>query len=265
MLKKLLLSAALFAICIIPSLQAQNNAQNYPTMKYREFVPTEPIEYFADVELAEANGGVVMKYIKTLTKTEMLKFLTNETVLTAVAEVDKNGNMSYIPTRTSEKKKQYIVTMDYLKFSTIEIKKEGELIGEACVGVGIRLIANISSKAENVNLGDLFSIGMAVKEKQVYGSLRIEVIGLHDPSITSSIPLPSEISSATIQTMMQTMSMVKQKIYEDGINLSPQIVGIRAVKEGVTLPDLNEAMLAYHKIGKKNATQSPNSTSTKIE
>ena len=139
------------------------------------------------------------------------------------------------------------------------------LWGEACVGVGIRLIANISSKAENVNLGDLFSIGMAVKDKQVYGSLRIEVIGLHDPSITSSIPLPSEISSATIQTMMQTMSMVKQKIYEDGIHLSPQIVGIRAVKEGVTLPELNEAMLAYHKIGKKNATQSPNSTSTKIE
>lgn len=236
---------------------AQSNAENYPTAKYREFVPTEPIEYFADVELADDNGSINIKYIKSLNKSEMLKFLTNETVLTAVAEVDKNGNMSYIPSRTSGKKKQYIITMDYIKFATIELKKETEVIGEACVGVGLRLIANISSKAEDVNLGDLFAVGMAAKDKQVYGSLRIEVIGLHDPSITAAIPLPSEISSATIQSMMQTMATVKQKIYEDRISLSPQIIGVRAVKDGVTLTELNEALLGYHKIGKKNAPSKP--------
>jgi hypothetical protein len=251
MFKKLLLSLSLATIATLSF--AQKNSDNYPTTKYREFVPTTPIEYFGDVEIADENGNSNVKYIKTLSKYEMLKLLTNETVLTAVAEVDKTGMMSYVSSRTSEKKKQYIITMDYIKFATIDIKKETEVIGEACVGVGLRLIANISSKTADVNLGDLFSIGMAVKEKQVYGSLRIEVIGLHDPSITACIPLPSEISSATIQSMMQTMSTVKQKIYEDGINLSPQIMSIRAVKEGTTLTELQEALLAYHKIGKKNA------------
>ncbi len=267
-MSKMLTSLALFAciaLAFAPHAATAQKTGNYPTAKFSEFVPVEPIEYFADVEISSAQGGVMMKYIKTLAKNEMLRYLSNETVLTAVAEVDKTGTMSYIPSRTSLKKKQYIITQDYVKFTTIEIRKEGEIVGEACVGVGLRLIANISAKAENINLGDLFAIGMAVKEKQAYGSLRIEVIGLQDPSITASIPLPSEISSASIQSAVQTMSTIKQKIYEEGIDLSPQILGIRAVKEGMTLAELNEALLQYHKIGKKNATQSPNATSTKID
>jgi hypothetical protein len=194
-----------------------------------------------------------------------LKFLTNETVLTAVAEVNKTGEVTYIPTRISKKGKQYIVTMDYIKFTTIDLKSEGERTGEACVGVGFRMVANISSKAENVNLGDLFSIGMAVKDKKVYGSLRLESIGLHDPQITSAMPLPSEISSATIQSMMQTMSVIKYKMYENNIELSPQILSARATKEGVAFSEILTTVMNYHDLGKKNATQSINTTTTEIK
>ena len=254
----------LFAFGTTVLAQKKTNSA-YPTDKYREFVPIAPIEYFDNVEISSATEGVKVKYIKTLTKTEMLKFLTNETVLTAVAEVDKSGEVTYIPTRISKKGKQYIITMDYVKFTTIDIKAEGERTGEACVGIGFRIVANISSKAENVNLADLFSIGMAVKEKKVYGSLRVEAIGLHDPQITSTIPLPSEISSATIQSMMQTMSVIKYKMYEENIDLSPQILSARAVKEGVAFSEILSAVMNYHDLGKKNANQSINSTTTEVK
>ena len=250
MLKKLFCATVLLSTLAFTALQAQNTT--YPTAKYSEIIPIDPMEYYGDVELADAENGISLKYVKTLTKQELLKFLTNETVLTSVAEFDKNGNKMFIPTRISEKGKQYIVTMDYVKFTTVDLKKDSDMIGELCVGVGFRVIANISSKAANVNLGDLFSISIAAKEKKVYGSLSIEVLGLHDPSITSLIPLPSEISAASIQSMMQAMAMVKQKMYEDKIDLNPQIVGLKGVKDGVTLPQLNEAVLEYHKIGKKN-------------
>ena len=263
---KLIFTAALCAVAVFSPLAAQKKtAGSYPTDKYREFVPIAPIEYFDNVEIASPTEGVKVKYIKTLTKAEMLKFLTNETVLTSVAEVDKNGVVTYIPTRISQKGKQYIVTMDYIKFATMDLKAEGERTGEACVGVGFRMVANISSKAENVNLGDLFSIGMAVKDKKVYGSLRLEAIGLHDPQITSAIPLPSEISSATIQSMMQTMSVIKYKMYEEGIELSPQILAARATKEGVSFAEILSAVMNYHDLGKKNATQSTNMTTTEVK
>ena len=91
------------------------SAQKSATIKYSEFTPIEPIEFYDDVEVTvPGKGEVKYKYIKTLKKDEMLRFLTNETVMISVAEIDKEGNMRYIPERVSEKGKQYIVTMDYL-------------------------------------------------------------------------------------------------------------------------------------------------------
>lgn len=253
-MKKLILTAGLFAVSAL-TLVAQKGGKTeekgYPQMKYRDFVPIEPIEFQDEVELSREGGVLEYKYIKGLSKKEMQEFLTNETVLVSVAKVDADGNLSYGASRISEKNVQYIVTMDYLKYATSEIRDQGEIVGDACVGVGLRIVANISSRAEDVNLGDLFAIGMAVSNKSVYGSLRVVSIGMHDPEITSSIPLPSEISAAAIQSVMQAMSVIKYKIYDQTTALSPQIVGIRAVKEGTTLQDLNNIVMRHHVQGRR--------------
>lgn len=243
----------LFLLVItISSLTAQKNA----TIKYSEFTPVEPIEFYDDVEVTiPGKGEVKYKYIKTLNKGEMLRFLTNETVMISVAEIDKEGNMRYIPERVSQKGKQYIVTMDYLKFSTIDIRQQGDIIGEAAAGIGFRIIINISSRAKDVNLGDLFAIGMAASDKKIYGSLRVEAIGMHDPQITSVIPLPSEVSGASIQTVMQAITTIKYKIYDKTTNLSPQIVGVRVTKDGISMQEMREIVMRYHLLGKKNAPQ----------
>lgn len=222
------------------------------SLQYSEFIPVEPIEFYDNVEVADNEGNVDLKYIKSMNKRELLEYLTNETVLVSVAEVDKTGKMSFIPGRVSDKGMQYIVTMDYLKFATLEVKKEGDVAGEAAAGVGFRVILNISSRAKDINLSDIFSIGMAATDKKVYGSVRVEAIGLHDPEVTSVIPLPSEISGASIQSVMQAITIIKYKIYDEKTRLHPQIVGIRGTKEGVTLQELREAVMKYHKLGKKN-------------
>ncbi|MCP4440985.1 MAG: hypothetical protein GY810_18845, partial [Aureispira sp.] len=140
-----------------------------PSAKFKDFMPVDPIEFFDDVEMADAENGTNFKYIKTLTKEEMLRYLTNETVLLSIAEVDKDGQYVYVPSRISKKNTQYIVTMSYVKYATIDVRQQGDIVGEACVGVGFRVEANISSRADDINLGDLFTIGMAVKERKAYG------------------------------------------------------------------------------------------------
>jgi hypothetical protein len=252
-MKKMLILTSLLLLGLSVSI-AQKNA----SIKYSEFTPIEPIEFYDDVEVTvPGKGEVKYKYIKTLDKNEMLRFLTNETVMISVAEIDKEGNMRYIPERVSEKGKQYIVTMDYLKFSTIDIRQQGDIIGEAATGIGFRVIINISSRAKDVNLGDLFAIGMAASDKKIYGSLRVEAIGMHDPEITSVIPLPSEVSGASIQTVMQAITTIKYKIYDKSTNLSPQIVGVRVTKDGISMQEMREIVMRYHLLGKKNAPQKP--------
>ena len=217
-MKQLLCTLVLLFVASSQSIYAQKTSEEYSKMKYRDFIPIEPIQFNTDVEVTDVEGNVEEMYIRTLSKDQMQAFLTNETVLVSVGEVDKEGNLVYGPSRISKKNTQYIVTMDYIKFATSEIRDEGDINGEACVGVGLRIIINISSRADDVNLGDLFAIGVAVSDKQVYGSLRMEAIGIHDPEITAAIPLPSEISAAAIQSVMHTMSTIKYKIYDEKQN-----------------------------------------------
>lgn len=252
------ISLILFTICIFATAWGQKKTiPPTPSAKFKDFMPVDPIDFFDDVEMADAENGTNFKYIKTLTKEEMLRYLTNETVLISIAEVDKDGQYVYVPSRISKKNTQYIITMSYVKYATIDVRQQGDIIGEACVGVGFRVEANISSRADDINLGDLFTIGMAVKDRKAYGSLRMEAIGLHDPEITSIIPLPSEISGAAIQAIMQGMSTIKYKLYDNTTRLSPQIMGVRIVKDGTSLQELSEILMRYHLLGKKNTAPKP--------
>lgn len=247
-MKKSFLLALLLCAYVFNAASAQKKTSTSIGSKiaFKNYIPVEPIEFFGDVSVVTLKEGVQTKPIKELTKKEMLHFLTNESAITSIAEVDEVGNMVYIPSRISKKDKQYIITMSYVKYSTVEVNHEGSIAGEACLGVGFRVVANISSRAADINLGDIFSIGMAVSDRKAYGSIRIEAIGLHDPEITSVIPLPSEISSAAIQSMMQVMSKVKVKVYDKTTVLSPQVVAVRPIKENLALQDLVDATMSFH-------------------
>lgn len=251
-MKNTMFTFLLLVLFVGTGFAQKESTKTYPKLKFRSFVPVAPIEFQDNVETIGEDGGIYYNYVKKLSKKEMQEFLTNETVLVSVAEVDKEGNLVFTPSRISKKNVQYIVTMDYVKFTTSEIRDQGDIAGEACVGIGLRIVANISSRADDLNLGDLFAIGMAVSDKKAYGSLRVEAIGMHDPEITAAIPLPSEISAAAIQSVMQTMSTIKYKIYDDKTKLSPQIIGIRTTKDGTTVQELNEVLMRHHVQNRRN-------------
>ena len=222
--------------------------------RFQDFVPIEPMNYIGTVEIADLeSGGLSYKYIKLLSIKELLQYLSNETVLVSVAEVEAKGGMRYTQSRTSQKGMQYLITMDYVKFSTIELKRDNEILGEACVGIGLRVSLNISTKAKDINLGDIFALGMAVKERQAYGSMRLSSLGLHSEEITAVLPLPGEVSGAAIQSMMQVLATIKHKMYDGKAGFSPQILALRPLKEGLSLEELNSLLLQQQAEQKKNA------------
>ncbi|MBK7524812.1 MAG: hypothetical protein IPN49_12190 [Saprospiraceae bacterium] len=116
-----------------------------------------------------------------------------------------------------------------MKFATLrEITEERVLLGYKRVGVGLRIIANVTAMESGINLGDLFSIGLAAKANKITGNLMLEVIGIKSKDVTSVLPLPSEINQSTIQSAMQAMATIKSKIYENGTELYPQVMAIKS-------------------------------------
>ncbi|MHC1774927.1 MAG: hypothetical protein AB9834_05880 [Lentimicrobium sp.] len=195
---------------------------------FRGFEPIDPIEYLEEVAIVE-NGEIVWKYPLKLKKDEILGFLANETVLVSVGQFSGEGSLGYGPASFSIKGSSYKITMDYMKFATLREKDlEGLLVGYKRVGVGLRIIANVTAMESGVNLGDLFAIGLAAKANKLSGTLMLEIIGIKSKDVTAVLPLPSEINQSTIQSAMQAMATIKSKIYEDGTELYPQVMAIKS-------------------------------------
>lgn len=203
---------------------------------FRGFVPIDPIEYKDQVVLKEG-GAIVRKEIKMLSKDQILEFLNNETVLVSIGELKSDGQISYLPVTVSAKHSSYKVTMDYMKFATLpQMEADGTFIGFNRVGVGLRLITLLTTQEAGINIGDLSTIGLAVKTGKAKGTLMIEVVGIKSKDVTTLLPLPSEINLTTIQNAMQALATIKSKVYDSGTELFPQVLAIKPDSSSVRKP-----------------------------
>lgn len=195
---------------------------------FKDFEPIDPTEYTKNVEIV-LNGDLKSKNIKLLTKDETLSFLNNETVLVYIGQESIEGGFSYLPVTVSSKGATYKIIMDYMKFATLAEYDEidNKLLGFSRVGVGLRLSSQITTKEAGINIGDLLSIGIAVKAGKVTGRLSIEVIGIKSKEVTTLLPFPSEINQTTIQNAMQALATIKSKVYDDDTKLYPQVMAIK--------------------------------------
>ncbi len=218
-----------------------------PDVVYKDFVPIDPVEYPHQIEVYDSAGLTNAKSIRAMKSHEVLKTLVNETVLVVVAELTNDGSLSYGPAKLSRKNSQYLVTMDYMKYTTVGLSDTAgpgaRLAGTARLGVGLRIRASITSKTDNVNLADLFSIGLAAQRGQLFGTMAIEVIGIQSPEVTATIPLPSEISRSSIQAAMQAMATIKSKIHDPDTWLTPQITAVKSERDSVGTVALKESII----------------------
>ena len=198
-----------------------------PYQSFRGFEPVDPSEFYDDVPIV-VNNKIVFKPIKLLSTEQMLSFLNNETVLVSIGQLTAEGGISYLPVTVSSKGSSYKITMDYMKSTTLAVKDSADenIIGLRRVGVGLRLISLITTFEAGINIGDLSSIGFAVKSGKASGTLMIEVIGIKSKDVTTLIPLPSEINQTTIQNAMQALATIKSKIYDSVTILYPQVMAV---------------------------------------
>ena len=189
-------------------------------------------------------------YFSDIPNKNIVDLLPNETVEIQISEITKQGGLSLKGAAAiSAKNTSYQVTMDYVKFVTVNVidtlnlgknnmLENLSIFSYARVGVGLRVVASIQTKKKGINLGDLFAIGFAASRNEVSGSLSVNIIGIESQEITSLLPMPSEISSSSIQNAMQALATIKSKIYDGEVEIRPQIISIRSVSSMITTDDL---------------------------
>ena len=178
----------------------------------------------------------------------LLKALPDETMRLAIGKIEGNGGITYGPAQAGYKGSSYVVVVDYIKFNTrsfgvkledsadAEVKTkfaslapnpaEADVIVPVYIGVGLRLTANITVNEGSVNLGSLFALGVAAQSKKVSGTLVVQTLGLSGESISTIIPMPSEINASTIQNALLALGAIKAKMYDTGTIVTPRVVGV---------------------------------------
>jgi hypothetical protein len=202
--------------------------------QFKDFIPVSPMEFEQTVVIYDKTK----KQFDTLSIKELSansdlcrQFLPNETVYATVKKIDNSAEASFGPATLSGEQGSYTITMDYGKFTTLKILNGTTCAGFAKVGIGMRVTAQITTFKAGVDISSLFGLGLAAKTNQLRGQLSIDVIGMESGKITDLITLPVDISEASIQTALQSMSAIKSKIYEDDTRLYPQILAVKRANQ----------------------------------
>lgn len=224
------LLAALLAGCTswpMPLPKTAGDPQLAPSYGYH---PIDPLPVRLKAEAPPSNAKI-------------LDALPDETMRIAIGQIQANGGITFGPAKAGVAGNSYVVVLDYVKFETksfgvdisvadgrktasLSAQKSPPVIVPVYVGVGLRLTANITVNEGSVDLGNLFALGAAAQAKQVSGTLVVQTLGISGESVSTIIPMPSEINASTIQNAIMALGAIKAKIYDTGTRINPRVVGV---------------------------------------
>ena len=96
------------------------------------------------------------------------------------------------------------------------------------VGVGIRVRADFQSIEGSVKVTGLPTLIAEASAGRVRGSLSVQTMGITGPKISPLMPIPSDLSVASIQSAVQAAASVKTLLWEDGTIVQPMLVGFES-------------------------------------
>jgi len=178
----------------------------------------------------------------------ILDALPDETMRMAIGKVDASGNITFGPASLSAANGRYMVIIDYVKSdtkpifiirsenedSTIKItplseqkRNDANMAVPVYVGVGMRLTANLTTREANIDLGNLVAIGAAAQANTLSGTMVIQTLGVSGENISTALPIPNDISMASIQNSIQSLGTMKAKLYDTTkTTIHPRVVGL---------------------------------------
>lgn len=182
----------------------------------------------------------------TATRAKTLRALPDETMRLAVGTFNAKTGLTFGVAKIGVAGNSYVVILDYTKFTTVPFgvtksKPGGKVIVNAMndkssdihvpvyVGVGLRLTASVNVMEGEVDLGNLFALGVAAQAKKINGTLVIQSLGLSGSSVSPLIPIPGEINATTIQNALVAIGSIKAKLYDaddTSMTVVPRVLGV---------------------------------------
>ncbi len=221
---------------MVSSCKSISEIQRETVTFHTKYTPVDPEEYGWFIPFV-LDGAIGMKHPLIATRKEKLGFLKNQGTLVSIVEITAEGETNFGSASLSSKNSVYRIVMDYAKY-----KVQRTQDGSAKVGIGLRMVAEVTTSKNKIDLGDLFALGLAAESDHLSGTLSVDVIGMDSKEITYLLPFQSEINKTTIQNAMQALATIKSEIYNDSTKIYPHILSVKPkiTETSYTLVDYNK-------------------------
>lgn len=199
-----------------------------------QFNPVEPELSPSISVVTKATGETELRTWSTLTNAEVRKLLPNQIASITTYKRSAGGGLSYVAASTTVDRGAYKVVMDYLNYVVEDRVVNNKVVGRQRVGVGVRIQADIQTEKADVNLGGIFSLGVAAQKKLISGSLRVTTLGVSYSGMPS-VGFTKTLDESGIQDTLQYVAQIKAKMVDDTTVLSPYVVAVKSAEPPAVL------------------------------
>lgn len=175
----------------------------------------------------ETSKGVKRYYWDDLSNSEANANLSLERSFVSVIKIDGSVNSGFISSKYSAETGRYRTTLDYGKFRD-DVMGEGGISVPVRVGVGVRIVADITTVKSDIDLGSIFAIAFAAKAGYLKGQIEVLKIGVDSKSLNLVLPPPTEINDASLQNALQAVASIRAKLYDADVKLTPHILAVQS-------------------------------------
>lgn len=211
--------------------------------EFQGYAPRDPI-HLPGFDVVE-NGDTLSRYWSDMTSEEIRLSLPYTDDVVLVQDRNKRRRIPFSDVAITGEKGDYAVYNDYMKYRLEKLRGEdGSLLGVGKVGVGVRVIAEITTRERNLRLPDLFSLAAEAQSGNLTGSLNLKVIGMESKDITMLMPMGTEINDTSISMAFQAVAAVKAKLYDRDVRLTPHIYAVRETASEAEADSLLSALEA---------------------
>ncbi|WP_299528978.1 hypothetical protein [Ulvibacterium sp.] len=241
-----------------------DNSYDYTNKDILELLPDETTK-FASRELNTDIDGGYMSFVSASSKDDKYEVIFDWIKYSSVnALAIHNGKAELIlqpedlmktTTVKNIKGEIFLQKSDSLINSISDKIPTNSDIVKIVMGVGVRMIAKFVTKKRNVSIPDILGLAVAASNNKIEGSLEINTLGITGESVTSLIPLPTEINKGSIQNLLSNVAAIREKIYtmeknkEDFLKVmvTPRIIGFQNLSSTPYTPNQISSYL-YKKI-----------------
>lgn len=202
-----------------------------------QFAPTNwvimdpPVKTRTVMFYDERTQKEVIKPWSALTNQQILRLLSNTTTQISVSKIDVHGKADYVVATATGEIGTYRVIMDFTSFmvedaigTVFPIK-----IGDAKVGVGLRLTADVTTNTANIDLGSLMALGIAANSKKLQGTMRVDSIGIRLENDSGIMLSNTKIDETGVLKTLETLAIVQSKIANEGTYLEPHVLSVKPI------------------------------------